>query len=380
MRASASFTWAAFLCLAALSANACAPMVVGPPVVTDMPRGIEARLNGTGATDNAVAQEGSRVAVRVTELCDVQSVTMVERTTIHEYQNDAPHKDWWAGIGGGVLAGVGVTSVVNPKGVRSNDPDLTDADVRQSGYLLIGLGAALLTVPVIDAIRANSVAERKVEEVEAPGPTLRRNVACGKPQVAKAITLSYPDGRQVEVGPTNPQGRLTVDLAEQTPRDLFFARDGIATIYADEREIGRASLTTLYDERAATAWHLVESSACNTSLDDASCSAADFYVTHYAGSDHTTDGRKLLADASTRRLRAREEAAWGQLNLQACRSPAKRDLETIEAACAPLATHLAEFPEGPHVEELSAAMRPSEAISARLKAAEERRVAVSIGA
>ena len=374
MRASRSFVWAAFVGLVALGVNACAPMGVGPPVVTDVPKHVEQRSMGTGATDDAVTQEGSRLIVRVTELCDVQRVTRVERTTVREHQNEAPQNDWWAGVGGVVLAGLGAVTVVEPRPLKGSDGhEYTKAEVRQGGYLLVGLGAALLAVPVIDAIRANSVADRRVEEVEVPGPFLRRNVACGGAQVGKEIALHFPEGQRVEIGQTGPKGRLVVDLSALTPAGVFFARDQSATVEASGRPIGRASLAALYDEREAAAWQLAEASLCRTSLDESACEPVGFYAAHYAGGEHATAARTLLDDAAARRLRAREEAAWGQLDLRACRAPKKQDRETIEAACAPLSAHLNEFPEGPHVDELRATLRPAEALTARLKAAEERR-------
>lgn len=60
-----------------------------PPFMIDVLKRVEQRSVGNGTTNDLIAQEGSRPTVRVTQLCDAQRVTWVERATMREHQNKA---------------------------------------------------------------------------------------------------------------------------------------------------------------------------------------------------------------------------------------------------------------------------------------------------
>ena len=378
MRQVLSFVAVGSLYIASLAAVGCAPMSVGAPMVTDVPKGHEERVSANGQFDDEVRHEGSRVALRVTDLCDVQRIERIERTTVREHHNDAPGNDWLAGIGGAVLAGTGVVSVASPETLRRGDVELSKNEVRGTGYALIGVGALLLTIPVIDAIRVHRVAERHVEQVEAPGPFLKHGIPCTTPRRERDVFALFPNGRELFVGSLSSQGRLNLSLAESTPHDWSFAREDAVSFRVGNREIGKATLAALYDERDAIAWQLTESSDCESSLADDACSPQEAYLSRYPRGNHAATATQLITAAANRRHTAREEAAWKQLDLQACAKPPKRNLLAIEAACEPLTKYLGEFPAGERASTVRDALHDGRAVYAALQEAAERRASARV--
>jgi uncharacterized membrane protein YgcG len=350
-------------------------MSVGPPVVTNTPIRSDQRTGLNGATEATVTQDGVGVSVTTTNLCDVQQVATIERTSIREHHNDAPQNDWWAGIGGAVLVGAGVVAVANPASVQPSDHSTSQSEVRGTGVAVIALGAVLLAVPLIDYARVHRVAERKVDRVEEPGPFLQRNVRCGAAAEGIQIFATAAGGRELALGRTDARGMISVGLDEVTPADWFFARDASATVHfaSSGTALGTLSLTALYEKREAAAWNLAESGACATSLEPNACDAYVTYASHYPDGAHVADAKLAYDAAVARRQLAADESFFGDLDLKACKTPAKPDLDTIEDACAPLEEYIAEFPQGQHVEAVTAALRPARALYARLEAAEAQR-------
>lgn len=366
---------AGLLTVLASSLVACAPMSVGPPVVTTTPIRSEQRPNLNGATEAVVTQDGAGVSVSATNLCDLRRVDTIERTSVREHHNDAPQNDWYAGIGGALLVGVGALAVANPASLQPKHETRSQTQVRGAGVAAIGLGAALLAVPLIDYVRVHRVAERKVERVDEPGVLVQRNVRCGIVAEGRDVVARSPGGREVVLGRTDSRGLLSVGLDEVTPADWFFPRDTRATVHfaKNDTELGALSFAALYDKRAAAAWNLAEASACATSLEEHACDAYVTYASHYPDGEHVADAKVAFAAAVARRRLAADESRFADLALRACSTPAQADLETVEDACAPLEQYVADFPQGQHFEAVTVALRPARALYARLAAADARR-------
>lgn len=356
-----------------LALPGCAPMSVGQPVVTDLPRSQEERLVPNGAAKLTFEQRETHVIVQSADLCDAQQFSKIERTTVRGYRNDAPQNDWWAGIGGAVVIGSGVMAAVAPEKVRGSDTDLTNGDVRASGYALIGIGTALLAIPVIDAIRANREHDRNVTEVVEPGPTSIRNVPCAGRQRERPIYARYPNGREVPLGETDTAGRLDVNLSNVTPADWVLTSADTVGLFADGQPFGSAALKPLYDEREAVAWRLAESSGCATSVDVEACKAQEQYVARFPDGPHALIARAAISAAVERQRIAREAEAWKELDLRACVKPSKREVAAIEEACAPLASYIRAFPDGAHASSVRDAIRDGTLASAKAQAEEDRR-------
>jgi len=372
MKKSHSFVMAlVVVVVAAASSFGCAPMSVGPAVVTDVPLSTGRQSNLTGARQGAIAQEGTRVSARLVEMCDVKQVDTIQRTSIREHKNDAPQNEWWAAIGGTVFVGAGALAVANPGTLQPKDKDVSEKEVRGAGYAMLATGAVLLAVPIIDYFRVHRVAEHEVERVDVMGPTLQRNVPCAAAPRGTEVFARYPDGRNVRLGSTDAMGRLDADLASATPSDWFFPPNARAALFSDRGDLGDVSLTQLFVTREAAAWRAAESSSCATSVDEDACSTHAAYAQNYPSGVHVAEARLALDEASARRRLAAEEAAFAALDLRVC-SAVKADRDAIEVACGPLSQYLAEFADGRHVAAVQQASRPAQALYARLDADEER--------
>ena len=359
--------------LGAVGSGGCARMGVGPAVVTDVPKGVEHRSIRNGSSDGIVNQDGLHVSVRVAEHCNVLRIDKIERTTIREHQNLTPQNDWWAGIGGTVLIAAGAVAIAKPATLQPKDGSASLEDVRGTGYVMVGLGALLAAVPVIDYVRVHREAEHKVERVEEPGPLVQRDVRCGVPAEGTELTSRDPKGRTISLGRTDRRGVVTANLDDVVPTAWAFSKDARLGVYLDDKALGELALTELYAHREAAAWQLAESNACRTSLDATACDAQAAYVRQFPDGPHAAEARQWIEDASARRRVAADDAAWAQLDTRACRTPAKNDPTIIEAACAPIEQYLAEHPDGLHAETARETLRPAKAILARLEVAEEQR-------
>jgi hypothetical protein len=354
-------------------------MSVGPPVVTDIPKGSEQRAGANGAYDGAVNQDGPRLSMRLYRLCDVQQVDTFERTTVREHQNDAPQNEWWAGVGGAMFLGAGIAAVASPDTMQPTDGSRSSKEVRGAGYAAIGVGALLLAVPIIDYVRAHEIAEQKVERTEVAGPMVQRDVRCGPAPAGMAVSARLRDGRNLQVGRTDARGALDARLDDIVPRDERLAATDSAMLQVDDRDVGAVALGPLYERREAEAWRLAESSQCRDSLDAAACNAEVAYLKSYPSGGHATDAERAILAATSRRRIAAETDAWARLDLKGCRTPATNDLGALESACAPLAAYAVTFPDGAHVDAVRDALSAAQAVRARLEAAEARAATESAG-
>jgi hypothetical protein len=354
--------------LAAIVLVACAPMSVGPPAVTDVRKASHERPVPNGLRVVEIEQHGTALSVSATELCDVQQVDDIQRTTVRGYKNDAPQNDVWAGVLGTAAVGAGVVSIVSPATMRGGNEELSDEEVRNLGYGLVGVGALLLAVPVIDHFRAQRIAERKVEYIERPGPFLRRNARCSPTPSGTKVFARAADGQDMHLGELDVAGALRADLDEALPSSWAFPRDARVRLYVASQAVGEFSLTELYDAREVVAWKQALSSACATSLEPDACGADESYLRRFPEGGHAAEAKERIAAAATRRVEAAEEASFSNLDLDACRRPRSRDSSSVRAACAPLAAHVAAFPDGRHGEAVREALRSGEAFAARLPA------------
>ncbi|HVH42490.1 MAG TPA: hypothetical protein VM925_09105, partial [Labilithrix sp.] len=267
--------------LTAMCFAGCAPMGIGPAVVTDVPKSREQRSVPNGSSDAEVHQDGMHASVQISQHCYVQQVDKVERTTIREHQNLAPGNDWWAGIGGAALAGAGALAVARPSAMQPEDGSTSVKEVQGAGYAMIGIGALLLTVPVIDYVRAHREAEHKVELVETAGPITVQDTRCGVPMAGAEVLGRYPDGRTLSFGRTNVRGAIEIRVDDSTPQECPFAKDDRISLLVDGTALGDLSLVELYVRREEEAWNLAAASECTTSLEENACRAQLDYARRF---------------------------------------------------------------------------------------------------
>lgn len=204
---------------------------------------------------------------------------------------------------------------------------------------------------------------------------LQHNVHCGVAAEGRDVVARISGGRELVLGRTDARGTLSVGLDAVTPADFFFPRDTVATVHfgKSEPELGRVTLAALYENREAAGWNAAEASSCATSLEANACDLYVTYASHYPDGEHVADAKLAYEAAIARRRIAADESFFTDLELRACKTPTTADLDTIEEACAPLEEYLVEFPEGQHVEAVSAALRPARVLYARLAIAEAQR-------
>lgn len=164
-----------------------------------------------------VSQDGTLVRARLTTDCHVRPYETVETTTHFEAVNTTPERDWAFGIGGALLAGLGVWGVIDARNTYENDvhsrtynPVGSDASMG-SGVAALVVGGALLAVAGVDVVlamqgKSESSREELAREVGAQCPgTLLQNA-----EVTLTASLS---GQQI-VAPTDPNGMAIFDLQE----------------------------------------------------------------------------------------------------------------------------------------------------------------------
>lgn len=360
---------------AGLVAADCAPMSVGPPVVTDVPRTVRQVPVPTTGRAVSVDQHDLKADVHVARLCDVTRFDDIERTTVRTYHNDSPSNDVWAVVAGVVVGAAGVALIADPSAAnpKGSEDKLSPNEARAVGYALTGVGVTLLLVPVIDHFREQRTAERRVEHVTLEGPVLRRDQRCG-PQVGATLFATFPDGRDVRLGTTDAHGDVRVDL-NGVPEDAIFQRDDRAWVHFEGSGIrwGQITLSALYAHRDEVAWSATSASECTTSIAVDACALESAYETRFRSGEHVQEAKQRLEAWRERRQIAAEASAWNSLDLDGCRSPKRRVSGEVEEACQPLAAFVVTFPNSSHTNDVQSALAAGRTIRDRLAAEESRR-------
>ncbi len=208
-----------FVMLALLGATVtgCAEIGFQTPVATDkLIRTIQSDTDNGGAVVE-VKQTGTTVRLRVSDACDSQESQIVERTTVREAKNNSSTLDWTLAVLSGAAVGTGFGLVANAKRVYPNDDNSrlynpTGPDsARVYGYTFIAVGAALLAVPIVDAIRANQ-SQTEVDRLTVPSRDISMGHACPRRRLSAAAVSTVLTEAIPLLGRTDKYGRLSVDL------------------------------------------------------------------------------------------------------------------------------------------------------------------------
>ena len=352
----------------------CAPISLGPPVVTDVPRGSETREVASGTREAKVSQDGLAVSVALTQHCTVARFATTERTITREKRNDAPALDWVAGLGGAFLVGSGITGVASPGTGRELDSNLSNNEVRGISYGLIAAGVALLAIPVIDHERSHGPAERKTARIQKAAEVLEEDRPCGAPPKGTQVFARFPTGKDAYLGATDAEGKLTANLDTAVGSEFRLVRGERAALHADGVDVGFVSVDALYTLREERTWKKLRGSACSGSLAETDCNGELAYTETFPEGDHVSEAKRRLDDARRRRAAQAEKLAFARLDLGACRTPVHAD---DSDPCLPLEAFRKNFPESSHATEVANALlagRTARAkmIEAETKAAHER--------
>lgn len=328
-------------------------------------------------------KEGDRGVVTVRQKCDVYSRDRIEVTKHSEAKNRSSKLDWGMGITGGLATGIGALMLADAKNVYPSDTSSRTynsygpADARNTGYVFLGLGGALLAVTAIDVIRAQGTSKDVGFDTRRGA---RMKESCNGPPVAGArVVAQFEYGSAKEktslLGVTDADGRLAIDVArldvpskecglENRPFGEFVSvifdgnivgQAGLDPAYKrwiEQRRRSDASLVasaeaeqeacrtqdscekikqylhdeTCYDspekrQRIAAfyddaSWEKSRSKECASSLYKTSCSGVLSYVASFPSGRHAEDGRSLIADWKRRRRAAVERLdTWARTSI-----------------------------------------------------------------
>lgn len=363
--------------LAALAAflPACATVGLSEARNEDVPlkRGRQEVPRETGAVAR-VSQTGATLTVAVARVCDVRETRTVRRTARRERVNSTPAVDWvFGGLGvAAVGAGAGVyldASNVHPKDDASRQYNPVGPDTaRIIGGGLVVAGAALASVAVVDLVRTSGE-EMETSVVELPGETVDRGVPCkGRPLVGVEVALGLGDDGPAVVGRTDDGGKLTVKL-EGLLRDRTLTGEKAPVLVGGKRA-GEISLAPLRLALEGAAWKDLYKEGCASPRSLDACDAVEGFLRRFPDGKHAQDARVLLAEAAPALQRRRDEAAWKEVDADACAKP--KDLPLVETACAAVRKYLDEFPSGEHADAARAALRNGEPLAAKYRRKLER--------
>lgn len=310
---------APWLLLGALGVSGCATIGHAPAKTTETPIKTKRRNVPTKQAAGDVEQDGTRIRVAATRLCEVQETVVVRHHEVRERTNQSSGADILAGVAGGGLALSGALVYSDARRVYPKDTtsrtynDVGPSGARGIGVGLIGAGAVLLAISAVDAIRASgsdeSVSDRPREpEVRETG------VACGIPYAGATVGLRR-SGRELAVGVTDDRGRLDSDLVDQLPRGLLAGGDVQAlTVTVEGQAVGEVDPAPFVAAAARRAWGRVDLRACEAATEMRECNAAlayenDFPVTAEAAEVRRVVKRSRARIADAERIAAQARAA-----------------------------------------------------------------------
>lgn len=365
---------ASTLALGCASIGSLPPQTADEPIRIDrgeavLPRGGHAKL----------VQNDTLLTIEATRSCDVYGRPVVNRITTTESQNNSAWADWTFGVSGAALVGGGGYTILDGSKVypkdrssRTYNPVGPDA-ARALGVAEIALGLGLITIVVVDAVRANHVTVDD-QEVTARGKVIKSDVACSRAALAKAELTGVAAGRTWVLGTTDANGKLVVDLDAvvdagwvlPTPSPPMSIR-----IKDEDEAIGSAKLESVYVARRGRAWAGAGVAECKVPKTSKSCDSVKGFVASYPGGAHAKEARELLDLRVPELLRLAQAEAWSKVSLAGCAYSKAKEADEVGWDCSPLRAYLADFPSGEHAAEVEAALAKGDAIRKKLRAKED---------
>jgi hypothetical protein len=261
-----------------------------------------------------IQQDGTMVVVRAIATClqDDVDVNTVERVREAKHYNASPVGDWWAGIGGGIALGTGALMIATPSTFASNGNSSTASGQPSSGSSgtssvspgaitglgvgLVVLGAALLTIPIVDAVRSSG-SDKSVTRERVPGPVLRRDLSCpSTPMAGGRVSLATVP--PISVGVTNQDGMAQVDLAHTVADPA--PRRGTVNVLINGSPVGHVDLTPLVVAREEAAWLVLNPQRCASEATSATCGALFSFSTSFPNGAHSAEANLALAPYRTK--------------------------------------------------------------------------------
>lgn len=333
---------------------ACARVGLSEPVTADRQvKTVREEVEGEPGIHPLVKQDGAVVVIRAVKNCNVRETDVVERKTTRTRENETPTIDWIVGAAGIVAAGVGVGFMVDAGHVYPNDMtsrtyNPTGPDkARLYGIGLIGAGAALMAVPIVDATRASGTVE-DTGTVEKSRGLVQRDIPCHDAVHVNATVSGLVGDKEYKLGTTNDHGIARIDLDQALPAGLRMTDEKLA-LSVGGFGVGMADLAPVFGARAERAWKGLDTDLCKTPTDGSSCDRVVEFLRQFPRGPHSDEARQLLAAAKDRIIAFRDDDAWQGIPVKAC--AAAREPDDIDRACEAVHTYLERFPDGRHAEE-----------------------------
>ncbi|MBM4376972.1 MAG: hypothetical protein FJ095_17970 [Deltaproteobacteria bacterium] len=344
----------------------------------------------------ATRGEDHVVRVVAVDACERRPVYDKDEVKHVETVNESIGSDVTWGILGGLTAAGGTVLVVDSASVANNDPSQRAFNaVGPTAALGIGIGTlavgvGLLTIPLVDGIRASRTRDdhrpykedgditAAAEECGVKGSPAG-SVEVGSDDVLPKLDLSFDGDSEPwkwrDVGGDGTKA-FSLDLAHALPDAVLRAgkrpqRVKLGMGGTEVASYEAAALFALADDRA---WAKLSESRkrCEApdSLDD--CDDVARYSTSYPASKHASAAQELKKRAEPTFTSIRDDDAYARTQAASCKTPETED------ACDALKAYLAEWPKGRHVVEGKAALAVGGAAVAKMIAkreAEERAAA-----
>lgn len=338
------------------------------PTHTDVPiatTSVERASGNRGA--GHVEQEATIVRVSVGRACDIVQQQTVDRTTVTKHVNEAKWLDGTLGVLAFGAIGSGAWIIADSANVYDSDKSSRTYNATGQnkalayGVLTTGAGVALLAIPLANMIRAHRTTEQ-TQRVEVLGEIKKRDVICsGTPFANRSLRLRL-DGEEFDLGTTDGDGTLSVNLDEIVPGTTSGdSLRGSASVLLHEQVIGKVDLSPLYAPREAAAWLGVNSVACERPLITESCASVSAYLRQFPQGEHAATASAIRERAEPELVRLRDEQAWASIDVDACARPTFTDPAEIAEACDPVRRYVTKFDTGRHLDESNAALAMADA-------------------
>jgi hypothetical protein len=338
------------------------------PVVADTTNREVARRERRLPNDRTLLQtsvEGTELRFAVKPSCALVAFTSMLEVKRIEYEADGVGNDVLAGILAAAAIGTGVGLLVDAANVGSSATDArvfneSGADAATyGGYAALAGGAALLTIPVVDMIRA-ARSETEKRPFEVKGDTLTQDVVCedtgarstppgwsAVPKGASDLTITTRGGLErmsfsAKIAPGRTQN---ADLAaivdadkfargERRPSHLEVALDGVSLVTVPAEPV----LASIDRQRKRGLAKAIM--ACEKPEAVESCDAIKRELSDYPATAYARELRDLLNKSEPALVALRDAKDWARSYVDDCLAPdEENDCEAVEA-------YLNDWPQG----------------------------------
>jgi len=347
-----------------------------PPTHADKPissRVVEKAREGEIRGD--VRQDETTLHVGASQACDLVEEHSVARTTTTRRENRAKWLDASIGIASVAAVGAGTWLMIDSTKVHEDDTNSRTYNPTGPGKALgygiatTGAGVALLSIPIVDLVRARRV-DVHTGNVTLNGSVIKSSVPCSSQPVPNENVYLRIAGNPVNVGRTNSQGQAGVDVLAALRVDLSpQLLQGQVPVLVGTEQVGLFDLRAIHDAREAKAWASVDVASCRAPTAPNSCDSVAAFARSWIQGRYITEANTLLSQARPEIDRIREERSWAFTDLKPCVAAGSENPKEIEEACRSIeANYLNEFPAGPHADEARKAVAKGVARAEEIRA------------